>query len=66
MRKKIEKFQLEKVRFIKVNELKLTQVELFSFFHLMCAASNASELFFMVHLANNECFYIILNFYFKF
>ena len=26
---KIEKTQLEKVRFIKVNELKLTQVELF-------------------------------------
>ena len=37
--------QFEKVRFIKVNELKLSQVELFSFFHFMCAAANASELF---------------------
>ena len=37
--------QLEKVRFIKMNELELTQVELFSFFHIMCAAANASALF---------------------
>ena len=48
--------QLEKVRFMKMNELKLTQVELFSFFHCMCAAANASKLFCMRHLANNECF----------
>ena len=44
------------MRFIKVNELKLTQVELFSFFHFMCAAANASELFCMAHLANNKRF----------
>ena len=37
--------QLKKVRFIKVRELKLIQVELFSFFNFMCAAANASELF---------------------
>ena len=37
--------QLEKARFIKVNELKLTQVELFSFSYFMCAAANAYELF---------------------
>ena len=48
--------QPEKMRFIKVNELKLTQVELFSFFHSMCAAANASESFSIPHLANDECF----------
>ena len=48
--------QLEKVSFIKVNELKLTQVELFSFFYFMYAAANASELFCIAHLANNELF----------
>ena len=37
--------QLEKGRFIKVNELKLTQVELFSVFHFKCVATNVSELF---------------------
>ena len=57
--------QFEKVCFIKVNELKLTQVELFSFFHFMCAAANASELFCMAHLANIEPFYTILTFHFK-
>ena len=40
LKKKIEKSEVEKVRFIKVNELKLTQVELFSFFHFMYAAAN--------------------------
>ena len=44
------------MRFIKVNELKLTQVELFSFFHFVCAAANASELFCTGHLENNERF----------
>ena len=48
--------QLEKARFIKVNELKLTQVELFSFFHFMCADANASEFFCMAHLEKNERF----------
>ena len=47
--------QLEKMRFIKVNELKLTQVELFWCFHFMCVTANASTLFCMVHLANTEC-----------
>ena len=42
--------------FIKVNGLKLTQAEFFSFFHVMCAAANASELFCMANLANNERF----------
>ena len=42
--------------FIKMNELKLTQVELFDFFHLMHVAANASELFSMAHLENNERF----------
>ena len=44
--------QLAKVHFITVNELKLTQVELFSFFPFMYVAANASELFCMAHLAN--------------
>ena len=48
--------QLEKTRFIKVNELKRIQVELFSFFHFMCAAANVSELFCMAHLENSERF----------
>ena len=46
--------QLEKVRFVKVNELKLTEVELFQLFHFMCAAANAFEYFSMDHLANIE------------
>ena len=37
--------QLETVRFIKVNELKLFKFELILFFHFMCVAANASELF---------------------
>ena len=48
--------QLEKVRFIKKNELKLIQVKLFSFFHFKCVAANAFELFCMAHLANIERF----------
>ena len=44
------------MRFIKVSELKLTQVVVFSLFHFMCAPANASELFSMAHLANNERF----------
>ena len=47
---------LEKVRFIKVHALKLTQVQLFSFFHFMFVAANASELFCMAHLANIQRF----------
>ena len=54
--KKIEITQLEKVRFIKVSELKLTQVELLSFFHFMSVAANASQLFCMTHLSNIERF----------
>ena len=42
-----KKTQLEKVHFIKVNELKLTQVELCQIFNFMCVAANASELFCM-------------------
>ena len=43
------------MRFIKVNKLKLTEVELF-FFYLMRVAANASELFPMAHLASTERF----------
>ena len=46
--------QLEKVHFIKVNELKLTGVILV--FHFMCVAVDASEMFCMAHLMNIELF----------
>ena len=48
--------QLEKVHFIKVNELKVFHFELFEFFHFMCVSANASELFCMAHLENTEGF----------
>ena len=44
------------MRFIKVNELKLTQVELFLFIHFLCVAADISQLFCVAHLANNERF----------
>ena len=67
MLKKILKItQNEKVRFIYMNELKLIQVELFTFFHFMCVAANASELFCVAHLANVELFYTILIVHFKY
>ena len=50
--------QLEKVFFIKGNDLKLTQDELFSFFNFMCVVAYASELFCMAYLAIIECFFI--------
>ena len=56
LKKRLNIALLEKVRFIKVNELKLTQVELFSFFHFMCVVANASELFCMAHSASIERF----------
>ena len=45
------------MRFIKVNELKLTQGESFSYVHFMCVAANASELFCIAHLTNNEPYF---------
>ena len=53
---KKKKNELEKVRFIKENELKLTHVELYLFFHFKCVAANVSELFCMANLFNNERF----------
>ena len=53
---KLKITQLEKVHFVKVNELKLIEVELFQFFHFMCVAADASELFCVTHLASNEHF----------
>ena len=37
--------QFEKEHFFLVNELKITQVELFSLFHFKSVAANACELF---------------------
>ena len=51
---KIENNLVWKGAFIKVNELKLTQIHLLYFFHIMCVAANAFELFGMTHLANIE------------
>ena len=44
------------MRFIKVNELKLSQVEFFLFFYFKCVAANVYELFCVVYLAYNEHF----------
>ena len=48
--------QLKKACFTKVNELKLTLVGLFWFFHFMCVAADAFELFCKAHFANFERF----------
>ena len=48
--------QLEKVRFIKVNKLILTQVELCKFLHFLYVAANAFKLFCVAYLANIEGF----------
>ena len=53
LKNKIEA-QLEKVRFIKENEL--TQVELFLIYHFNCVTANVSELFCTAYLANDEHF----------
>ena len=50
---------------MKMNELKLIQVELFLLFRFMCAAANASELFHMAHLTNIERFLYHSNLSFK-
>ena len=39
-----------------MNELKFTEVELFSFFHFKCVAANVFELFCIVDLAEHEHF----------
>ena len=59
---KIEMPQLEKVRFIKANDLKLTQVGSFSFFHFWCVAANVSELFCWPFQQKINLFYAILPF----
>ena len=56
LNKRLKITQLEKVRFTKVNELKLIQVELFSIFHFECVTANASELSCLAHLGNIESF----------
>ena len=48
--------QHEKVSFLKVNELILTQVELFSFFHFKSVVAKVSELFCVALQAKNERF----------
>ena len=41
---------------MKVNELKLIQIELFSFFPFKCVSANISELFSVANFENNERF----------
>ena len=43
LKKILKIIELKKVRFMKMNELKLTQVELFSFFHFKCVDAYVSE-----------------------
>ena len=50
------------MRFIKINELKLPQDELFScFFHFKCVVSNVSKLFGIPNLENKEHFLYYFN-----
>ena len=49
---------------MKVNDLKLTQVELFQFFHFMYVAANGCALFCMAYLENIERFLYQSNFSF--
>ena len=60
--------QFEKVHIIcKVNELNITQFELFSFFfYFMCVATDVSKLFCLAHLANIERFLSIVTFHLKY
>ena len=39
-----------------MNELKLTQIKLFSLFHFKCLSADESELICTAHFANNEGF----------
>ena len=61
LKKTLKITQHENVCFKKMNELKFIQVELFSYFHFMCVAANASELLCMAHLANIEHFLFYSN-----
>ena len=48
--------QLKKVRFIKVDELKVIQIELFEFLHVMRVAFNPSDFFCMDHFSSSESY----------
>ena len=64
--KRLKITQLEKLSFIKLNELKLTEFELLLFFHFESVAANEFKLFCVALKANNERFlYAILIFLFK-
>ena len=49
------------MRFINVYELKLTQIELFNFFHFIGVATNAFDLFYVAYLANIKRFLCLSN-----
>ena len=48
-----------------MNDLKLTEVDLFLLFHFMCVAANPSEMFCLSYLANIERFLYHSNLSFK-
>ena len=54
LKKSLKITQIKKVRFIKVNKLKLTQVELFYFFTLCVLLLMHPKQFCMVHLSNTS------------
>ena len=57
---------LKKVHFINVNELKLIQVELFSYFHFKSVAVNVLALFCKLCKQIINAFYAILKFHFEY
>ena len=52
LKNKIENNSTWEGAFYQIEWVKFTEVELLSFFHFLCVAANASELFCMVHLVN--------------
>ena len=54
--KKLKIAQLEKLHFIKVDKLKLTQGEIFTFLYFKSVPDNVSGLFRTAHLSNKEHF----------
>ena len=62
----IDSTQLQKVRFSKKNELKLTEVELFSLFYFNSAAANVCDCFERPCKQIMNTLYTILTFHFKY
>ena len=63
--KNLKIIHLEKERFIKVSELKLYQIELFSLFHFKSIAPNVTNCFVCPFKQLMNFFHTILTFHFK-